>query len=399
MPEGRRLGPGVPRSAGAIPQRRVPQAWPKDRRFRILSIDGGGIRGIFPAAVLAGLERRFTNGRSIADYFDLIAGTSTGGILALGLGGGYSARELLELYTIRGYEVFPPFAASPVGRLKAWLRDQKHYARYLYDCDALKRLLTDKLGDRLFGDSRVRLCIPAFEGRHSEVFVFKTPHHPDYKTDRFERMVTVGLATAAAPTYFRPLEHQGYTLVDGGVWANNPIMLAVIEALICFEIGYNQIDVLSLGCGDDKYVVSPSEIAKGGLWHWKKIMNAAMRLQSLAATNQARLLLGPPSVTRLDAPVFEPTSRMDDWRRSVTELVPAAETAVASHGDPIAGIFLREPAMPFVPVPAWAPSLGRRTRAHMSPLRGVRLSCSSRYSVKASRAGRSRAAYRQPFRR
>jgi patatin-like phospholipase/acyl hydrolase len=98
-------------------------------------------------------------------------------------------------------------------------------------------MLTDKLGDRLFGDSKVRLCIPAFEGKHSEVFVFKTPHHRDYKTDRFERMVTVGLATAAAPSYFRPLEHGGYTLVDGGVWSNNPIMLAVIEALICFDIG------------------------------------------------------------------------------------------------------------------------------------------------------------------
>src|SRR5580700_7112905 len=112
MPDGGRLGPGEPRSAGAIPQRRVPQAWPKDRRFRILSIDGGGIRGIFPAAVLAGLERRFTGGRSIANYFDLIAGTSTGGILALGLGAGYNASDLLELYTLRGCEVFPPFANS-----------------------------------------------------------------------------------------------------------------------------------------------------------------------------------------------------------------------------------------------------------------------------------------------
>src|SRR5215470_12247826 len=86
MSDARGLEPGGPRSAGAIPQRRVPQAWPKDRRFRILSIDGGGIRGVFPAAVLAGLERNHTGGSSIASYFDLVAGTSTGGILALGLG-------------------------------------------------------------------------------------------------------------------------------------------------------------------------------------------------------------------------------------------------------------------------------------------------------------------------
>jgi patatin-like phospholipase/acyl hydrolase len=211
----------------------------------------------------------------------------------------------------------------------------------------LRQLLSDKLGDRLFGDSKVRLCVPAFEGKHSEVFVFKTPHHADYKLDRLERMVNVGLATAAAPTYFRPLEHDGYTLVDGGVWSNNPVMLAVIEALICFDIGRDQIDVLALGCGDDKYVVSQAEIVKGGLWHWKKIMEASMRLQSLAATNQARLLLGPPSVTRIDAPTFEPKIRMDDWRRSVGELIPAGDTAIRTHGERIAAIFLKERAQPF----------------------------------------------------
>ena len=83
-------------------------------------------------------------------------------------------------------------------------------------------------------------------------------------------------------------------------------------------------------------------------------MAAAMRLQSLAATNQARLLLGPPSVMRLDAPTFTPTIRIDDWKRSVAELVPAAETTVAAHGERIATMFLKEPAMPFVPVPASA---------------------------------------------
>lgn len=77
--------PGDPRSKGAIPQRRIPQDWPKDRRFRILSLDGGGIKGLFPATVLAEMERRYLSGASVAKYFDLVAGTSTGGIIALGL--------------------------------------------------------------------------------------------------------------------------------------------------------------------------------------------------------------------------------------------------------------------------------------------------------------------------
>src|SRR3954453_11044177 len=137
MSESRRLEPGERRSAGAIPHRRVPQPWPKDRRFRILSIDGGGIRGVFPAGFLAGLERRFTGGGPITDYFDLVAGTSTGGILALGLGAGYAARDLLDLYVERGPEIFPPAADTRFGRLKRGLRDTSHYLRYLYDRDAL----------------------------------------------------------------------------------------------------------------------------------------------------------------------------------------------------------------------------------------------------------------------
>jgi len=181
-----------------------------------------GIRGIFPAAVLAELERRYTAGQPIGAYFDLIAATSTGGILALGLGAGFTAAELRDLYVRRGCEVFPPLPETSLGHLRGWWRDKTHYVWHRYDRAALERLLTMQLGDRLFGASKTRLCIPAFEGRHSEVFVYKTPHHPDYRTDRFERMVNVGLATAAAPTHYRPVDHGGYLLVDGGVWANNP---------------------------------------------------------------------------------------------------------------------------------------------------------------------------------
>src|SRR6476661_5809053 len=112
------LKPGAPRSAGAIPQRRIPQAWPKDRRFRILSVDGGGIKGLFPATVLAELERRHLGGRSIGSCFDLVAGTSTGGILALGLGAGLTASALADLYTNRGAEIFPEPTDSPIGRMR-----------------------------------------------------------------------------------------------------------------------------------------------------------------------------------------------------------------------------------------------------------------------------------------
>ena len=311
---GNSVGAGNPRSQGSIPQRRVPQPWPKARRFRILSLDGGGIRGIFPATILAELESRFTGSRRIGEFFDLIAGTSTGGILALGLGKGMSASELRDLYVLRGNEIFPEPQRSLRGRIKSAFRWSRHWFLYHYDREAIAQILAEKLEDRLYGDSLNRLCIPAFDGKNSEVFVFKTPHHPDYKFDRFEKMTTVGLATSAAPTYFQPLKHGGYNLVDGGVWANNPVMLAVIEALTCFEIAPDQIDVLSLGCGEDPYVVSDAQYGLGGKFFWSDAIFAAMRLQSMAATNQARLLLGPPSVVRILPQIM---FRQSNWMTGV----------------------------------------------------------------------------------
>src|SRR5206468_8707595 len=107
--------------------------WPKDRPFRILSLDGGGIRGIFTAALLAELEQRHLAGQSIATCFDLIAGTSTGGILALGLSAGITAGGLLDLYVARGREVFPSPAGRALGHLRAWARGHYHLVSHLYD--------------------------------------------------------------------------------------------------------------------------------------------------------------------------------------------------------------------------------------------------------------------------
>ena len=310
-------------------------------------MDGGGICGVFPASVLADLEQRFCKGRRVSEYFDLIAGTSTGGILALGLGAGLSAAKMCNLYVERGCEIFP----KPKWRWLQKLSILRQYALYKYDRAAISGILAEVLGQKLFGESLNRLCIPAFDGTHGEVFVYKTPHHPDYKFDRHEKMVNIGLATSAAPSFFAPFKNGPYHLVDGGVWANNPIMLAVIEALICFDIEPTQIDVLSIGCSDDPYLVSPRQISWGGLIFWKDVIYAAMRLQSLAATNQARLLLGPPAVVRLNPQPYSPPIDLDDWQRAVDLLPSDAATTVAANADRIGSMFFGDPAERFIPAP------------------------------------------------
>lgn len=322
------------RSDGTLQKRRVQLPWPADRPFRILSIDGGGICGILPAAVLAEIETRFLGGASIARHFDMIAGTSTGGIIALGLGHGKTAREIRDIYVERGGLIFPP--AGMIGRL---FRRARRIARYAYDSRALEDELLRTFGDAPFGSAQTRLCIPSFEGRHGEPWIYKTPHHPDYKKDQFERMVRVGLATSAAPTFLKALPNNGYVMVDGGLWANNPVMNALVDALTCFDLDRSQIQILSLGCGETTFKVDESK-AQGGLFHWRDVFSAAMRAQSLNALGQAYLLVGKDNVLRVDAPETPTPIALDDYLRAKAELPAMARSLVEASGHRIEQLFL-----------------------------------------------------------
>ena len=334
------------RSSGALKRARIPLSWPEDRTFRILSIDGGGIRGIFPAAFLEGLEERYTRGRPVVEYFDLIAGTSTGGVIALGLAAGLGINEICNLYVKQGREIFPPAPDGFIGQIKNGFRDLRQFFRYRYDRDVLMRLLDHALEDREFGTARVRLCIPSTDGRYGEAYIFKTPHHPDYTKDAHEPMTKVAAATAAAPTFFRPLEDNGYTFLDGGIYANDPIMVGLVDALSCFSVRRDRIYILSLGCSTDRCVVDKKQI-KGGKFAWRQIIETAIQLQSFNAQGQAGLLVGADHVIRIEPPLINKRIDLDDWRRAVDQLVPAATEALDIAGAQVASTFLSEAALPY----------------------------------------------------
>lgn len=336
----------VPRSAGTLYGRRVRQDWPADRDFRILSIDGGGIRGILPLAILARLETTHLRGGSIADYFDLIAGTSTGGIIALGLARGLTATEILGIYISRGGEVFPDF--DP---LSQWMLGKLQLIRNRCDTDALYRLIDSVVGERALWESSKRLCIPAAETRHFEPFLFKTPHHPDYRKDWRESMAHVAKTTSAAPAHFRPVQGKnGYEFIDGGVWANNPIMIAIADALACFALRREQIKVLSLGCGQERYEMGWARRTFGGIITWASLMFETMQIQSLNAVGQARLIAGGDRILRIEgAPIDDPIE-LWNWARAKAELPGEGEALVASLGSLPANEFLYAPAAPYSPV-------------------------------------------------
>jgi len=336
------------RSAGAIAGRRQPLNWPSDRPFRILSVDGGGIKGMFPASFLAALEEVRCEGRSVGDHFDLIAGTSTGGIIALGLASGMCASEIKRIYEDHGEAIFPPIRGYFRGMRRA-LRFVSNIGRYTYDREPLAAALKDVFGDRLLGETTRRLCVPSFEGRYGEVVVFKTPHHPDFKKDWKEKIVDVALATSAAPSFFKTYESGREVYADGGVWANNPVMIGLVEALASYDLDRGNIEILSISCGDVDIPFSKGQILKGGLFHWREIIQSAMHLAGQNATGQAGLLIGRSNLVRVQPPEIFARLKMDDFDAVSAHVNEAVAQAVDKHGSELDRFFRdTRPAYPAV---------------------------------------------------
>lgn len=322
------------------PRERLP--WPKGKPFCILSLDGGGIRGLYSACVLELIETEITGGRSVADFFDLIAGTSTGGIIAVGLGFLKSAASLRRLYEDGGQEIFP------TGVFKKNRRFFHNYSKNLYrpkyDHLPLEKLLYSELSDELFGQSKSRLVIPSFMIPTSEIAVFKTDHHPDYQRDHKMAAWEVCRATSAAPTYFMPHERNGRGFVDGGLWANNPILVAVTEALSAYDIAPHQLRVLSIGTGNHPYDISLKQ-ARGGLWHWKMLVEGAMSLSTDNASAQVGLMIGTDRILRIEPEAQIASIELDDWTEAVRHLPDAAVVSFSDHKEALMDFFI-EPSSP-----------------------------------------------------
>jgi len=238
---------------------------------KVLSIDGGGIRGIIPAMVLTEVERRTE--RRIAEMFDLVAGTSTGGILALGLTKPgqdnkpeYSAKKLIELYETEGGKIF----SIPVWHRihSGWgLADEKYPSTGI-----------DEVALKYFGDVRLaqafkEVLITAYEIEERGPWFFKRRHARDENRegDNF-LMRDIARATSAAPTYFEPLQlewgpHGQRAFIDGGIHSNNPAMCAYVEARKVYP-EENDFLVVSLGTGEPTRKMPYEEVKGWGLALW-----------------------------------------------------------------------------------------------------------------------------------
>ncbi len=268
--------------------------------FRILALDGGGIRGAFTASVLATLEA--ATGEPIARHFDLIAGTSTGGILAVGLGLGLTPLQMVQFYRERGPIIFP--VTRLLGKLR---REVQHFLRPKHSQEVLFRELSAAYfpegTPRRLGDSESRLVIPAYDAISGACHTFRTPHHELLTADGTTNAAEVALATAAAPTYFSAAKVKNMvgnpSYFDGGVWANCPVMAGIVEATCYLDVPLDRIDVLSIGTTDEPFTVKM--LANAGIVGWNRtLIDLLMNAQVDAAIRHAQNLVGEPRFLRIN---------------------------------------------------------------------------------------------------
>lgn len=187
--------------------------------YHVLALSGGGYRGLYTATVLAELETVL--GRPIASHFDLICGTSAGGMLALGLAAEIPAHELKALFEEQGSRIF--------GYRNLWRRLLGFWLTAKHDSTGLREVLTEQFQGTTIGDLKHRVLVPAVNYSTGRGQFFKTPHHPSFELDHRMKIVDVALATAAAPVYFPLARNDRGVFADGGLVGNAPGLLGLHE--------------------------------------------------------------------------------------------------------------------------------------------------------------------------
>jgi len=276
---------------------------------KILSIDGGGMRGIIPALVLSDIEEKVC--KSACECFDLIAGTSTGGIIALGLSKSnadgkpmYSAEKLAEIYSKRGREIFSRSFWKGVSSVGG-LTDE------LYPVEGLERVLDEYFGSDVLGDCLVNTFVTSYDIQNRAPVFLKSWRRKHSKVF----MKDAARATSAAPTYFEPalvnIEKEEKALVDGGVFINSPSVSAFAEAKRIFP-NETEFFVLSLGTGKQTRPIKYNEATDWGKAEWMlPVMSCIFDGVSDAADYQMKKLLGK-SYIRLQTDLTIASDDMDN---------------------------------------------------------------------------------------
>jgi patatin-like phospholipase/acyl hydrolase len=286
-------------------------------KINVLSIDGGGIRGIIPARILEQIEEKVQ--RPLCELFDLIGGTSTGGIIALGLGTAahrgrpYSAKELLQLYLANGPAIFSKNWYTPI---RGWFAPK-------YSPKALEETLETYFGQAELHSALTPLLISSYDLQSQLPFFFKShmiASHGVAGAEPYDwRLTEVARATSAAPTFFPPLHLSGkgasYALVDGGIFVNNPAMAAYAEARRLYPDAGGFV-IVSVGTGDRNDRITYARAKGWGLVGWaRQIVPVMMDSVSEAVDYELDWIVGTSMTSkqyRLEPKLTGVSNEMDD---------------------------------------------------------------------------------------
>ena len=293
--------------------------------FRILSLDGGGARGIYPAQVLSRIEPTYDV--KIRDCFDLIVGTSTGSILAGAAATAIPMDTVVNLFDAHAQRIFK----------KSLLRPGLFRSRY--STKPLEKVIRTYIPETTLGNLSAALMITSSDISTGGVHVFKSCYLMDlgetYVRDRDVLLSDAILASCAAPTYFDPSTVGQYLLADGGLWANNPSIIAVTEAISKFDKDIREIQVLSIGTGRVREMYTKRK-SWGFLTGWgnKKLISCLLNVQSQASSNMASLLL-KEQYLRLDPEIgdwdLDDTRHLDNLKALADRDFTHAHDVIRSH--------------------------------------------------------------------
>lgn len=300
--------------------------------FRILSLVGGGLRGAFAIGLLAEFEKQLEH--PIGNYFDLIAGTSTGSITACALCHGMTAKQIEDFYHEYSEGIFKPRSEyipktvlKPVyGMIKRLLAKRSinldHFFQSRYCPHSLTSALTAGFGDvRLEELSHSRLLVPTVNLTDGRTRVFRTPHLPRTRETDSWRVVDVIIASAAAPTYFpHKRMPDGKAYVDGGLWAIDPGFAALSEAVRITEqcrrmedkpFNIQDVWMLSLGTGQSTYSLSPPE-SDAGMLFWGQHVAEVMSISQVQGTQLPLRFVLEDRYCQFDFELTDPSWTLDN---------------------------------------------------------------------------------------
>ncbi|WP_025027714.1 CBASS cGAMP-activated phospholipase [Caldalkalibacillus mannanilyticus] len=257
--------------------------------MKVLSIDGGGIRGVFPATILQCIEQRVKE--PIHKHFDLLAGTSTGAIIAASLTLEKSMSNVVKMYEIHGKDIF--HKQSFLALFQTFYKNKR-----------LKSALRDFFGEIRLGDISIPLVIPTVNISKGKTHVFRSGYFHESPEDHSIYLWEAVLSSCSAPIFFPPIraDHR-FLAVDGGLWANNPSLLCLTEAMVQFGQTISDIQMLSIGTGEQE-ICFPARKAKGwGIQSWlplqfhpfkltPKLLDLALNLSSESISAQCQVLCG-----------------------------------------------------------------------------------------------------------